>query len=96
MNLPVYPQISWYNGLRFGNYLMSFDDEDINPTQVDESELGFGLNSRLEFGLSGRWNINIGIGYLVVYTKKRLELTMISIGLSYMIDSPQWLKDLLK
>lgn len=96
INLPVYSQISWYNGLRFGNYLMSFDDEDINPTQVNESELGFGLNSRLELGLSRRWNIDIGIGYLVVYTKKRLELTMISIGFSYMIDSPQWIKDFLK
>jgi hypothetical protein len=88
--------LHWYNGLRVGSYRMSFDDDEIDETQVVESELGFGFDSGLKLNISSNWAIHGQFYYLVVYTKKHLEFTMFSAGCSYTFDSPQWLKEFLK
>jgi hypothetical protein len=89
-------QISWFNGIRLGSYQMRFDDTDINPTQRFESELGAGIDSRLDLKISTRWSGQIGIGYIAIFTHKKLELINLSIGISYTIDSPSWFTELLK
>ncbi len=88
--------IHCYGGLRVGSYRMSFDDDEINETQIVESELGVGLDSWLKLDISPAWAIHCRLGYLVIYTKKHLEFTMFSAGFSYTFDSPQWLKEFLK
>ena len=95
-DIQVVSGIHWYGGLRVGSYRMSFDDDEINETQVVESELGFGLDSWLKLDISSAWAIHCRFCYLVVYTKKHLEFTMFSAGFSYTFDSPQWFKEFLK
>jgi hypothetical protein len=75
---------------------MSFDDTDINPTQRVESELGVGIDSGLNLKLSSRWHGHVGLGYIVVFTHKKLELINLSIGVSYTIDAPAWLTEFFK
>jgi len=88
--------INWFNGLRLGSYQMRFDDTDINPTQKIESELATGVDSRFNLKISSQWSGQIGIGYIVVFTHKKLELVNLSIGISYTFDSPDWLTEILK
>ena len=95
-DIQVSSGIYWYNGLRVGSYRMSFDDDEINETQVVESELGVGLDSWLKLDLSSAWSVHCRICYLVVYTHKHLKFTMFSAGFSYTFDSPQWLKEFMK
>jgi hypothetical protein len=88
--------LNWYNGLRVGVYVMDFDDEDINRTQQRESELGLGLSSEFTIRITQKWRARIGLGYMNIYTNPHLELTMISLGVTYTFDSPNWLQDFLK
>jgi len=92
----LFQGIQWYNGLQLGSYQMYFDDSDIDESQVLESELGVGLNTRFDFNLTNSWSLRLGAAYLHVYTKKPLELIMITAGVSYTFDTPEWLKEILK
>jgi len=94
--LKLSPRIRWYGGLRVGNYQMYFDDSDIHESQALESELCAGLNTRLEYNLINSWSLQIGATFLHVYTKKPLELIMITTGFSYTFDAPAWLREFLK
>ncbi len=96
VEISLFSQIGWFNGIRLGSYQMSFDDTDINPTQRVESELGVGIDSGLNLKLSSRWHGHVGLGYIVVFTHKKLELINLSIGVSYTIDAPAWLTEFLK
>jgi hypothetical protein len=89
-------KISWFIGIRTGSYQMRFDDTDINPTQRTESELAAGVDSRLNLKFSSKWTGQLGIGYIAVFTNKQIDLINLSIGVTYTIDSPVWLMDLLK
>jgi hypothetical protein len=86
----------WVNSIRLGSYQMRFDDTDINPTQRVESELGAGIDSGLYLSISSRWRGHIGLGYIVVFTYKKLEFLNFSVGFSYTLDAPSWLTELLK
>ena len=96
LGLRLSPGIQWYNGLQLGSYQMAFDDSDIDESQALESELGVGLNTRFDVNLMNSWSFQAGAVYLHVYTKKPLELIMLTAGVSYTFDTPEWLKEFLK
>jgi len=96
VEITLFSQVTWFNGIRLGSYQMRFDDTDINPTQRVESELGVGIDSGLNLKISSKWYGHVGIGYVVVFTYKKLELLNLSLGISYTIDAPSWMKELLK
>ena len=94
--LRLSPEIRWYNGLQIGSYQMHFDDSDIHESQALESELGVGLNTRFDFSLTNSWSVQTGAVYLHVYTKKPLVFIMITAGLSYTFEAPDWLREFMK
>ena len=96
VEIPLFSHLDWFNGIRLGSYQMRFDDTDINPTQRVESELGAGIDSGFNLKISSRWCGHVGVGYIVVFTYKKLELLNFSLGISYMFDAPVWLTELLK
>jgi len=93
VNVTLSSKISWFNGIRLGSYQMSFDDTDINSTQKEESELAVGIDSRVNLNISKKWSGQIGIGYISVFTYKRIQLLNLTIGIAYTIDSPTWLTE---
>ncbi len=95
-DIDLYRKLSWYNGIQIGSYQMSFDDSDIHESQALESELGVGFNTRFEFRWSKSWSVQTGAAYMYIYTKKPIELFMITAGLSYTFDTPIWLTEFLK
>ena len=95
-DISLLSQIKWFNGIRIGSYQMRFDDTEINPTQRVESELAAGFDSRFKIEISSQWSCQLGIGYIVVFTHKKLELMNLSVGVAYMIDSPTWLMEFLR
>jgi len=96
VEISLFSQLDWYNGIRLGSYQMRFDDTDINPTQRIESELGFGVDTGLNLKISSGWRSHIGVGYIVVFTYKKIELLNFSVGISYTLAAPAWLTELLK
>jgi len=96
VEIPLISQLGWFNGIRLGSYQMGFDDTDINPTQRVESELAVGIDTGLNLKLSSRWQGHVGIGYIAVFTQKKIELLNLSVGISYTINSPDWLREFLK
>ena len=83
-------------GIRLGSYQMNFNDTDINPTQKVESELAAGIDTGINLKINSKWQSHIGIGYIAVFTYKKIELLNLSIGISYTIDSPFYLREFLK
>lgn len=82
---------SWYNGLRAGSFLMSFDTGGNNRT---EQELGVGVVSRLSYRVGGAWTLDVSGRYRVVFTRERLRFVFLAFGLGRAFDTPDWLKAL--
>jgi len=85
---------SWYNGSRIGSYNMKFDDTKINETQRSESELCFGLQSKISYLILCDFEVELSAIYLKVFTYKRVELAFISAGLSYHFSTPLWIREI--
>jgi hypothetical protein len=83
-------------GARIGNYRMSFDEVTTFPGVKNESELALLLNARLALRPVGPVSVHIGGSYMKVYTFLRLNLWYASAGLSYRLNSPNWLKEFLR
>jgi hypothetical protein len=94
--LPLPLKINWFNGFRVGSYQMIFDDDEINETQIMESELGAGLSSRLSYPVYKKLMVGISVSYIAVFTYKKVELTFISVGADYTFTTPKWIKDILE
>ncbi len=84
-------RFSWYNGLRVGSFLMTFD---IGGNDRTEQELGLGLVSRLSYRLGGAWTADLSGRYRVVFTHERLHLVFLAAGVGRAFDTPNWLKAL--
>lgn len=95
-SLHLFRNMHWLNALQAGNYYMDFDDPDINVTQRQESELGIALYSALSLRLYKQLYGYGAVRYLKVFTHKRLELTYLSIGVAFVLETPAWLIEVLK
>ncbi len=95
-DIPLTNRIDWFNGLRSGSFAMTFDDDEINETQVTESELCLGISSSINAKITNQLAVNLTGSYQKVFTRKRLELTFILIGMNYTFDTPSWLREILK
>lgn len=94
LNLPFH--FRWYNGFKVGAYAMAFHDDSLTIYQKDETELAAGLNSRVSVEILKNIFLNAAADYTAVFTHKRIELFLISAGVSYSFKTPIWLKEFLK
>jgi hypothetical protein len=86
---------SFYSGIKVGGYSMSFHDNSLTIYQKDETEFAAGISSYLAVKLSHNFKLNVGADYTKVYTRKRIELFVLSAGVSYSLKTPEWLKEIL-
>lgn len=78
---------------------MEFDESSslpISEGEIAEREITIGLSSTISLEIVSTWNINFLTSYQRIYTKERIDLLNLSVGLSKTFDSPDWLKDFLE
>jgi hypothetical protein len=88
--------ISWYNGLRLGNYYMQFDDEMAVRTVRNESELAYEFISEIGFSPVENYTVSLSGRYRKIFTHRRIHLSYISLGIARSFGTPGWLRDFLK
>jgi hypothetical protein len=86
---------SVYAGLKFGGFHMSIHDDSLTSELSHETELAGGISSYLSIGLINSLSLTFGADYTKVYIYKKIELFLLSAGLSYTFQSPVWLKEIL-
>lgn len=87
---------SFYAGIKVGGYRMSVHDDSLSDELKFENELAAGLRTYLAFNIYADCSLNLGADYTKVYIYKKIELFVLSAGISYSFQSPEWLKDFLK
>lgn len=86
----------WYNGLRVGTYAMRFDTERVVSETRTEQELAAALTSRLRVPLGSGWAFDGSTRYRVVFTRRRVELLFVTLGVARSFGTPGWLQDFLR
>ncbi len=84
-----------YSGFQLGHYYMNFDENNININLKSESEFGFGLKSGLKYFFGNNLFVTVSGRYQIIYTRHRIELSFVSIGLGRSFDTPNWLEEFL-
>lgn len=85
----------WFNGFKFGNYFMIFEETKLGNPAKTESEFCADLMFCISYPIRKKLRISASSSYMVIYTHKRIELTFISFGTSYIIKTPKWIYDFL-
>ena len=83
-------------GLRAGLYAMRFDDDSVAASVSSESELGAGLDLALSLPLGRGWHATASGAVLRLYTAERIELGFVAVGISRTVDTPRWLREVLR
>lgn len=83
-------------GVKFGSYIMLFDDNELSEFESNESELAVSASARYGIKIYKNFNLYISTDLITVFTRKRLKFVNAGIGLSYRLNSPQWLKEFLE
>ncbi len=86
------PRLNWYNGIRAGTFLMTFDIAGANST---EQELGLGLQTRLSYRVGGAWSIDVSARYRAVFTHERVHYVFLAAGVGRAFPTPGWLREFL-
>ncbi len=91
------PRLRLAAGARLGNYRMAFDDPNAEFAGIrNESEFSVAAHARVQFYLTRRLALNASGNYQKTYTFFRLKLWYAAVGLSYQLDTPNWLKRVLR
>ncbi len=88
-------QVQAQAGFRIGNHYMAFA-EPSNTGRRNESELLLGLLARVQVRLVGGLGLHFSGTYTYTFTFEELRLLFATVGLSYELDSPRWLKGFLR
>jgi hypothetical protein len=84
-----------FAGFSVGSDQMFFELED-RPGSKHESEAGIAVTARLSASLAGRWEVTAGGSYSEIFTRNRIRLVFVSMGISRTFDLPDWLREFLK
>lgn len=88
--------LAWSNGVNVGDFFMDFAETPFEDVKETESELGFGIDSRLAFVPQSPWSASVGVEYRVVLTNRRLEYLFVSLGIGRRFETPGWLREFLE
>lgn len=94
MNLPL--TLSWYGGFKVGAFEMFYDGDSLTEEQHHKLQLSAGVTSRMSIEIIHHCFTYFSADYAAVFTHKRIELFLLSAGISYSFATPVWLKDFLK
>ncbi len=90
--------LKWFTGMRAGNSTMWFGNNAAYPSasNITESELTAGIHSYISYQFLPTWSIRICGDYLKMFTRKRVNLFYISIGIGRSLKLPDWLMKFLE
>jgi hypothetical protein len=83
-------------GVETGVMYMVFDDDTIHEARRNETELGFGVDSRLRYAFAGSWSVVVSGEYRVVLTEREIEYLFGGVGIVRTFASPKWLREFLE
>jgi len=90
--LNVSERFSLFGGSRVGSYIMSLDDDHTSIQGRTETELGLEFIVGTEIAISDRFGLEHTLRHRIIYTRHKIRLTFLTIGLTYNFDTPDWLK----
>ena len=96
-SIHIFEKLRWYNAIGAGYYIFYFSkplylsDEIFNPG-IAESELSTGFLSQLQYSFNNKINLNIETNIERIFTYKHIDMINISMGISYLFKTPDWMR----
>ncbi len=94
--LSLSKRFSLFVGPRVGSYIMGLDDDHTTVEGRTETELGLEFIIGSEISISDKFGLEHSLRHRIIYTRNKIRLTFISIGLTYKFDTPGWLRKFLQ
>lgn len=88
-------RITWDIGFDPGIHYMMFDNETEEGLR-SESEFGVDVTSGLSYSIGKKWFVDVSVNHQLIFTRKRINLTYVSAGISYSLETPGWLREILE
>ena len=92
IHLPYH--VDWLLGLRIGINQLNF--EGVEAFAHSESEVATGLRTSMSIPIYSNWALNVSLGQAILLTYKRIHFRQVSLGLSYSLSTPTWLRRFLE
>ena len=95
-SIHIFEKLRWYNAIGTGYYIFYFSkplylsDEIFNPG-IAESELSMGFLSQLQYSFNNKINLKIETNIDRIFTYKHIDMINISMGISYLFKTPDWM-----
>lgn len=94
--LHFYKNFSASFGVSAGSSLMYFHEDEIAAFERTESELTFSTGAKIKYQIAGKIGIFSKIDLIKIFTKNNIDLMLVSAGIDFAIDTPNWLENFLK
>ena len=95
-SIHIFEKLRWYNAIGTGYYIFYFSkplylsDEIFNPG-IAESELSMGFLSQLQYSFNNKINLNVETNIDRIFTYKHIDMINVSMGISYLFKTPDWM-----
>ena len=95
-SIHIFEKLRWYNAIGTGYYVFYFSKplylshEIFNPG-IAESELSAGIFSELQYSFNNKINLNVETNIDRLFTYKHIDMINISMGISYLFKTPDWM-----
>ena len=95
-SIHIFEKLRWYNAIGAGYYIFYFSkplylsDEIFNPG-IAESELSMGFLSQLQYSFNNKINLKIETNIDRIFTYKHIDMINVSMGISYLFKTPDWM-----
>jgi hypothetical protein len=95
-SIHIFEKLRWYNAIGAGYYIFYFSkplylSHEIFHPGIAESELSAGFLSELQYSFNNKINLNIGTNIDRIFTYKHIDMINISMGISYLFKTPNWM-----
>lgn len=87
--------LTFIAGFDFGIFEFRFDDDEEIRTEAErvEREFAFKLLSGLSYEFIDAWRAELKASYQHIYTRKKIELFYLNLGITKSFSTPGWLKE---
>jgi hypothetical protein len=93
LELPL--QLRWFNSLGFGTVIMHFNAEN-SPHLRYENELAISFHTNMTVPIFRGFTVNLAAWHQIIYTYKQIGLSYLSIGCSFRLNTPKFIKNILQ
>jgi hypothetical protein len=89
-------RVSFAAGVDAGVSYMMFDDEATARARKEETELGFGVDSRVAYAWTPAWSFVLSGTYRKILTRHPVEYVFVGVGVGRVFSTPRWLREFLE